>query len=76
MKQQQTPSPSSPWYDTEKAAQYLGCSPGTLKTWRALERGPRYFIVNQKLIRYSRTFLDEFVKGENLTMPRKIASLR
>lgn len=67
---------SSPWLDTEQAAEYIGCQSGTLKTWRAQDKGPRYFIVSQKLIRYSKTFLDEFVQGENLDAPRRIASIR
>ena len=72
----QTHPSTSPWMDTEQAAKYIGCRPGTLKTWRAKERGPRYFIVSQKLIRYSKNFLDEFIRGENLESPRHIASLR
>ena len=71
-----TASIVSPWMNSEQASAYLGCSPGTLKTWRAQGRGPRYFIVNRKLVRYSRAMCDEFVRGENLDAPRHIGSLR
>ena len=66
----------SPWMDTEQAADYLGCQAGTLKTWRALGRGPRYFVVSHKLIRYNAASLDEFIRGENLDAPRQIANLK
>ncbi|MEJ0010181.1 MAG: helix-turn-helix domain-containing protein [Alphaproteobacteria bacterium] len=74
--EQQAISSSSPFLDTKNAAAYLGCRPGTLKTWRAQGRGPRYYIVSQKLVRYSKIFLDEFVRGENLDAPRHLASTR
>ena len=32
---------NTPWLDTEFAANYIGCTPGTLKTWRARGEGPR-----------------------------------
>lgn len=54
----------SPWKDSEKAAAYLACSPGTLKTWRSRGEGPRYHIIQDKLVRYHVTDLDGFVRGE------------
>jgi hypothetical protein len=33
---------ASPWLTTTTAAEYLGCTPGTLKTWRAAGSGPKY----------------------------------
>lgn len=55
---------TSPWLDSPAAAAYLGCSPGTLKTWRSKGEGPDYHIVNQKLVRYNVEDLDAFVRGE------------
>ena len=55
---------TSPWMDSNAAASYLGCSPGTLKTWRSKGEGPAYHIVNQKLVRYHVSDLDAFVRGE------------
>lgn len=55
--------PSTPWLDTEAAADYLGSTAGTLKNWRATGRGPRYHVVQDRLIRYHRDDLDEFVRG-------------
>lgn len=54
----------SPWKDTGQAADYLSCSPGTLKTWRARGEGPAYRIINDKLVRYNVSDLDAFVRGE------------
>lgn len=54
----------SPWLDSEAAAEYLGCTPGTLKTWRSRGEGPRYNIIQSKLVRYHVEDLDAFVRGE------------
>jgi hypothetical protein len=54
----------SPWFDCEHAGAYLGCAPGTLKTWRARGEGPPYHVINGKLVRYHRDELDAFVRGE------------
>ena len=55
---------STPWFDTHRAAGYLGCTYGTLKSWRALGRGPRYHAVNGNLVRYHVDDLDAFIRGE------------
>jgi excisionase family DNA binding protein len=52
----------SPWMDTGEAARYLGAKSGTLKNWRHRGEGPRYHVVNRRLIRYHVNELDEFVK--------------
>lgn len=54
----------SPWHDSDEAAAYLGCTPGTLKTWRARGEGPRYHVMQSKLVRYHTDALDAFVRGE------------
>lgn len=54
----------SPWKDSEQAAAYLSCSPGTLKTWRSRGEGPAYHVIQDKLIRYHVNDLDAFVRGE------------
>jgi Helix-turn-helix domain len=53
----------SPWLDSDAAAAYLGTAAGTLKTWRATGKGPRYHIVQHRLVRYHRDELDEFVRS-------------
>jgi hypothetical protein len=55
----------SPWHDTESAAAYIGCEPGTLKTWRTRGEGPRYHLINGKSVRYHVDDLDAFVRGED-----------
>jgi hypothetical protein len=54
----------SPWFDTEGAAKYLGCTPGTMKVWRSRGEGPRYHVIQDKLVRYHVDQLDAFVRGE------------
>lgn len=54
----------SPWLDSDAAAAYLGCSSGTMKTWRSRGEGPRYHVIQSKLVRYHVNDLDTFVRGE------------
>lgn len=56
----------SPWFDNEAAAEYLGCTPGTMKTWRSRGEGPRYHVIQSKLVRYHVDALDAFVRGEQV----------
>lgn len=51
---------TSPWFDTPEAAAYLKMKPGTLKNWRHRGEGPRYHLINRRLIRYHRAELDDF----------------
>jgi hypothetical protein len=56
----------SPWFDTDGAAAYLCCTPGTLRTWRAEGQGPRYHAIHGRAVRYHVDELDAFVRGEAL----------
>lgn len=55
--------PSSPWMAGDAAAAYLGTTPGTLKNWRSTGKGPRYHVVQDRLVRYHRDDLDAFVRA-------------
>ena len=55
---------TSPWLDSEAAAEYLSCTSGTLKTWRSQGQGPSYHVIQRKLVRYHIDELDAFVRGE------------
>lgn len=55
--------PTSPWLDTEQAAAYLGSTAGTLKNWRATGQGPKYHLIQTRLVRYHVEDLDAFVRG-------------
>nr|WP_255696890.1 helix-turn-helix domain-containing protein [Sandaracinobacteroides sayramensis] len=55
--------PASPWLDTDAAAAYLGSTAGTLKNWRACGKGPRYRVLQDRLVRYHRDELDAFVNS-------------
>ncbi len=54
----------SPWFNTKEAAIHLGCTEGTLKSWRSRGQGPRYYTLSQRLVRYHASDLDAFVTGE------------
>ncbi|MEN3971592.1 helix-turn-helix domain-containing protein [Sphingomicrobium sp. XHP0235] len=54
----------TPWYNNQAAAEYLKCTPGTLKTWRSRGEGPRYQVIQNRLVRYHVDDLDAFVRGE------------
>lgn len=53
----------SPWLDSDGAAAYLGTSAGTLKTWRATGKGPKYHVIQDRLVRYHVDELDAFVRA-------------
>jgi hypothetical protein len=55
--------PSSPWLDSDAAAAYLGSTAGTLRNWRATGKGPKYHIVQDRLVRYHIGDLDTFVRS-------------
>lgn len=55
---------TSPWFDTLEAAAYLKMRPGTLKNWRHRGEGPRYRVINRRLVRYHRDDLDAFAGGQ------------
>ncbi len=54
--------PSTPWLDSDAAAAYLGSTAGTLRNWRATGKGPRYHVVQDRLVRYHVEDLDAFVR--------------
>lgn len=56
--------PASPWLDSEQAAEYLGSTAGTLKNWRATGQGPKYHVVQSRLVRYHVEDLDRFIRGK------------
>jgi hypothetical protein len=59
---QEVGRPQTPWLDSDGVAAYLGCTAGTLKTWRATGQGPKYHVIQSRLIRYHRADLDAFVR--------------
>ncbi|MGA7676145.1 MAG: helix-turn-helix domain-containing protein [Rhizomicrobium sp.] len=54
----------SPWFNTAEAADYLGTKAGTLKNWRHRGEGPKYHVINKRLVRYHCGDLDTFARGE------------
>ena len=51
----------TPWLDPDTAAAYLGSTSGTLRNWRAQGKGPKYHILQDRLVRYHRDDLDAFI---------------
>jgi excisionase family DNA binding protein len=55
--------PSNRWMTTAEAAEYLDVKPGTLEKWRFLKKGPRYYKIGSKQVRYRQSDLDAFLEG-------------
>jgi predicted DNA-binding transcriptional regulator AlpA len=50
-----------------EAAQYLGLSVKTLRRWRFSRKGPVYAKLNNKLIRYSCSDLDDWISQQKVS---------
>jgi predicted DNA-binding transcriptional regulator AlpA len=46
-----------------QAAHYIGVSDAALRLWRSEGRGPRFFRAGEKLIRYRRVDLDNWIES-------------
>jgi predicted DNA-binding transcriptional regulator AlpA len=57
--------------DPKHAARYLGVGESTLRLWRSLGKGPRFFKAGDKLIRYRRTDLDSWIESRLSVLPRE-----
>lgn len=56
-----------------KAAKYLGISESVLRLWRSEGRGPRFFRAGEKLVRYRKVDLDQWIE-ERLSAPAPSAA--
>ena len=54
-----------------KAARYLGISEASLRLWRSEGKGPRHFRAGEKLVRYRRADLDNWIE-ERLSAPETL----
>jgi excisionase family DNA binding protein len=60
-------TPAFPVFLSEtEAAQYLSLSVKTLRRWRFDRKGPTYAKLNNKLIRYSRSDLDDWMQQQRV----------
>jgi len=50
-------------FTTPVAARYVGVSAATLRFWRANDEGPRWFHAGERLVRYRRADLDEWIES-------------
>ena len=48
---------------TPAASKYLGVSAAAMRYWRANGEGPRFFYAGERLVRYRRRDLDEWVES-------------
>ncbi len=55
--------PERQWLTTDEAADYLRLSPGSLRTFRSIGKGPRYHKAG-RAVRYRRDQLDSYLNGE------------
>ena len=59
------PIPEWPeWLSPEVAARYLDTSTNTLADWRSKGKGPRFKRIGQRMVRYSKADLDEFMEAQ------------
>ena len=61
-----SPQPFPVFLSETEAAQYLSFSVKTLRRWRFTRKGPSYAKLNNKLIRYSRIDLDDWMKAQRV----------
>lgn len=54
-------------FKEKQAARYVGVNENTMRIWRYENRGPRYFKAGEKLIRYRRADLDEWINNRLAT---------
>lgn len=59
-----TPETLGTLRDEKAAAKILGCNVKTLRNWRVLGKGPRFFKLGQRMVRYSDFHLAAFITGE------------
>lgn len=48
------------YLDTHEASNYLGVGASTLERWRVNGKGPRFYKLGSKLVRYTQDDLDVF----------------
>lgn len=51
------------WMTTAEAAAYIDVKIGTLEKWRFLKKGPRYYKIGGKRVRYRKSDLEAFLVG-------------
>ena len=49
-----------------EAALYLGLSLSTMRRYRKMNRGPRYVRISDRILRYSKEDLDEYVQSRTI----------
>ncbi len=47
---------------TTEAASYLGVSPSLLEGWRSRQKGPSFYRLSRKIIRYRKSDLDQYLE--------------
>ena len=55
--------------NSEAVAEFLGVSPETLAQWRSQHRGPPYVKVENRLVRYRLSDLEEYISGSLVEHP-------
>lgn len=60
---------------TREAAQLLGLQPRTLREWRRRGKGPSYYRVSARAVRYSRTALKRFLEEREQLSPTDLADM-
>lgn len=45
-----------------EAANYLGVSPSLLERWRSKKKGPLFYRLSRKIVRYKKSDLDQYLE--------------
>lgn len=56
------------WLTTSEAAEMMGMEEATLRGWRAEERGPRYYKLSARCVKYAQSDVELYV-NERLVIP-------
>lgn len=57
----------------KQAAKYVGISEAALRLWRSENKGPRFFKAGEKLVRYRRVDVDQWIEAR-LSVPVAVES--
>jgi excisionase family DNA binding protein len=58
----------------KEAAEFLGIPLGTLAQWRSQRRGPPYIKLEERLVRYRHSDLEEYLSG-HLVEPNELSGV-
>ena len=52
--------------DTKEVAAFFNCTPGAVENWRYKRTGPKYILMSEKVIRYRKSDLIEWMNSRTV----------